>query len=84
MTSLNEYYEDIVSVFPKAYKSLPLFVFCHSLGAGTFLSFLQLNPKLKLAGVMFSNPWLDFRPHLTINTIGKHILMRAPEIVNVF
>ena len=51
--------EDIAEGLKQVRKDLPCFLMGHSLGGGSVLAFSQLNPNLKLAGVICSNPFID-------------------------
>ena len=39
---------------------MPCFLVGHSMGGGSILAFLRLNPHLNVTGVICSNPFIDF------------------------
>ena len=82
MTSLDEFYEDILLILTKIYKNNSLFVFAHSMGAGLFLSFLKMNPNLKIAGLMCSNPFIDMKQE-PMSFLEKQIIKRLPRSFDV-
>ena len=52
-------------------KNTPLYILGHSMGGGVLLSFLKLNPKLKIAGVILSNPFMDFPKKMGLNFVKR-------------
>lgn len=85
-TTLKCLFEDVVTVLNNITKDQPLYILGHSMGGGVLLSFLKLNPRLPIAGVIFSNPFIDFADYKNVTFMKKLIFrfvgMRAP--VNYF
>lgn len=65
--TIGEFHEDFLACAKKTDPKLPLFLFGHSMGGGTLISFLLRNPDLcpNLAGVIFSGPFtkFDYKKH---------------------
>lgn len=74
-TPLKMLFEDVVTVLNNVTKDLPLFILGHSMGGGTLISFLKLNPKIPIAGAIFTNPFIDFADYADIHCVKK-ILFR--------
>jgi alpha-beta hydrolase superfamily lysophospholipase len=66
-TTLKEFFQDLVVVLNNVNKNAPLYVLGHSMGGGILLSFLKLNPRVKITGVILSNPFMDFPRKLKVN-----------------
>ena len=60
--SIGEFHEDLLSCCKRTNPDLPLFLFGHSLGGGTQISFLLRNQSIcpKLAGIILSGPFTKF------------------------
>lgn len=82
--SLKNLNEDLISIFTQIRKDLPFFVVCHSMGAGVILSLLRKNNDLKISGVIFSNPFIDFPPQLNIGLKQQILIKMLPEDFNLF
>ena len=82
-TTLKEFFQDLVIVLNNVNKNAPLYVLGHSMGGGVVLSFLKLNPKVKITGVMLSNPFMEFPRSLKMNfakrLAGSFLSRHAPE-----
>ena len=72
-TTLKQFHQDLVTILNNVNKNVPLYVLGHSMGGGILLSFLKLNPKVKFAGVILSNPFMDFPPQMGANMIKKAV-----------
>jgi acylglycerol lipase len=83
VSTLKSLNEDIISVFTQIRKDLPLFIVCHSMGAGQIFALLKKNPNLKISGVIFSNPFIDFPPSLNIGFLQQIIIYSLPNDFNV-
>lgn len=59
---IGEFHEDIIACLEQTNKHLPLFIFAHSMGGGVIATFLLRNPQLRLAGVVFSGPYVHIDP----------------------
>jgi alpha-beta hydrolase superfamily lysophospholipase len=70
-TTLKELFQDLVVVLNNVNKNTPLYILGHSMGGGVLLSFLKLNPKLKIAGVILSNPFMDFPKKMGLNFVKR-------------
>ena len=70
-TTLTEFFQDFVTVLNNVNKNAPLYVLGHSMGGGVLLSFLKLNPKVKITGVMLSNPFMDFPKKMGLNFVKR-------------
>jgi len=55
---LGEYHEDMIACLKRTKINLPLFIFAHSMGCGSLITFLMNNPTLELAGVILSSPFV--------------------------
>lgn len=53
--SIEEYHRDIATLLEQGQEGLPMFVLAQGFGAGLLLSFLILNQRLNIAGVVVSN-----------------------------
>ena len=53
--SIEEYHRDIATLLEQGQEGLPMFVLAQGFGAGLLLSFLILNQRLNIAGVIVSN-----------------------------
>jgi acylglycerol lipase len=82
MTSLTELYEDVILVLTKIFKNNPLFILAHSMGGGLILNFLKMNPNLKIAGLICSNPFFDMA-HDPLSFLEKQVVSRLPKSLDV-
>lgn len=60
MASQKELFEDLVLAMKEISTDMPCFLVGHSMGGGSILAFLRLNPHLNVTGVICSNPFIDF------------------------
>ena len=82
MTGHEQFYEDILLVLTKIYKNNPLFILCHSMGAGLTLNFMKMNPNLKVSGVICSNPFFGIK-HEPLSFFERQIIQRLPRGLDV-
>ena len=55
-----ELFEDLSLALKQIREDKPLFMIGHSQGGGILLGFFRLNSHIKIAGVICSNPFIDF------------------------
>lgn len=79
MSSVKDFYENILLIMTKVQKNFPLFIFAHSMGAGLSISFLKLNPHLKIAGLVVSCPYIDLPEEAKLDKVGKFFINCIPE-----
>ena len=79
MSNLEELYSDLLSLMNIIDNNYPLFLVGHSMGGGILLSFLKLNPNLKISGIICSNPFIDFADHFNITFIEKTMIHFLPK-----
>ena len=82
MTSVKDIFEDIMLVMTKIRKNNPLFVLAHSMGGAAMISFLKLNPHIKIAGLVLTNPFVNFPQRMKFNFIDKLIIKLLPDTLN--
>lgn len=56
--TLEDLQHNFLTVLTKVRQDLPLFIFTHSMGGGMMVCLLSQNPNLKLAGIIFHNPFV--------------------------
>lgn len=81
--SLKNYFEDFVLILSRIPKGLPLFIIAHSMGGGIVTSFLRQNNHIPLAGVILSNPFIDFPTYAKANIFQKLAILSTPKFLNV-
>lgn len=83
MASQKELFEDIVLAMREISTDMPCFLVGHSMGGGSILAFLRLNPNLNLAGVICSNPFIDYHKKEHVSDFEKTLIMWLPKKVLV-
>lgn len=81
--SLKNYFEDFVLILSRIPKGLPLFIIAHSMGGGIVTSFLKQNTHIPLAGVILSNPFIDFPTYTKTTLFQKFAILSVPKFLNV-
>lgn len=79
MSDINDLFEDVYEVLKVIWKDLPLIIVAHSMGGGIMLSFIKLNPDLKIIGLILSNPFIDFHKSHGILECYKYIIELFPK-----
>ena len=57
---VHDFHYDVTALLKQANPNLPLFLYGHSMGGLTVLSYLLNNPDLNISGVILSAPFLGF------------------------
>lgn len=84
MMSMEDILVGIADVLKKIPKGLPLYLTGHSLGGGSVLSFLKLNPDIKVAGVITSSAFIKLPKLLKVNPIKVGIVSNLPTFFDRF
>lgn len=82
MTSITDIFQDLMLVMTKIQKNNPLFVLGHSMGGATMISFLKLNPHIKIAGVILTNPFVNFPERMKLKFLDRLIIKCLPDTLN--
>lgn len=84
MTSVRDMFEDLMLVMTKIQKNNPLFVLGHSMGGATMISFMKLNPQIKIAGLIVTNPFINFPERMKLRYLDRLIIKYLPHSFNTF
>lgn len=66
--TVNDFHHNVTTLLSQANPNLPLFIYGHSMGGLTVLSYLINNPNLNISGVILSAPFLGFHPSQGIDS----------------
>ncbi|KAM3147105.1 hypothetical protein pb186bvf_000821 [Paramecium bursaria] len=56
--TVDEMHQDLQTILLNLDRSIPIFIYCHALGAGLVLSFCLVNPEIQLQGIITSSALL--------------------------
>ena len=79
-TGLQELLEDIFCNLKTVDENLPLFLMGHSMGGGTSLQFLRMNPDLKIAGVILHSALIKTGDFEDITFLEENLIKYAPKL----
>ena len=74
--SIQKFQRDIIDSFSFFNPSIPLFLYAHSMGGLSMISFLINNPDLNVAGVLLSAPLLRLKKGEEVDD-AKRIMVNA-------
>ena len=71
--TLKEYFEDLIFIidYLKSDDDKPLYLYGYSTGGGVLISFIKMNPHLKISGLILCNPFVEFHPRAKANIVKK-------------
>lgn len=74
-----ELFEDLILALKEVRKDIPLFAIGHSQGGGILLGFFRLNSNFNLAGVICSNPFIDFPEKQNVKSFERVLIHYVPH-----
>lgn len=80
MMHLDDIFEGISKVLTRIEKNTPLYLFGHSMGGASVLNFINLNPQIKVSGVITSSAFVDFPPEFRVKPLSRVLLGNLPEV----
>jgi acylglycerol lipase len=60
LNRIHDYHFDVTALLLQCSPDLPLYLYGHSMGGLTIMSYLLNNPNLNISGVVLSAPFLQF------------------------
>jgi alpha-beta hydrolase superfamily lysophospholipase len=78
---VHDYHHDVSVLLQMVNPKLPLFIYGHSMGGLTILTYLMNNPDLNIAGVVLSAPFLGIAERQNVDEAKKLIVrFLAPHL----
>jgi len=83
--TIHDYTRDVTALLQQVDPNLPLFIYGHSMGGLTIMTYLINNPSLKISGVILSAPFLGVHERVPIDAQKKLMLkLLAPHLEVIF